>query len=378
LLNPIGMLPLFSNTLGDEELKAVEEVFESRWLARGKQCEAFEDEFAKSLGVAKTLLFNCCTSATYAALSALKIGPGDEVIIPSIQFVGVANAVVEVGAIPVFADIDMRTLNILPSEIERLRTTRTRAVFLLHYGGHPADISAVRSVCDGLLILEDAANAIFSTWNGQACGTLGDAGVWSFDAMKILVMSDGGALWLRSAEAMRNAEVFRYFGFPPEGSTGADLASVGRARWWEFDVEMPSGRFISNDLLAAIGRVQLRKLSSFIERRKSVWLLYKDILADVDQIDLPPEPLEGCTTSYYFFWVQTERRDELAVYLYRNGVYTSFRYHPLHRVKVYGNVEQLPNADLVAARTLCLPLHQNLSDEDVEKVTKLVHGFFGR
>jgi len=373
------MIQIFSNTLGIEELEEVNKVFKSRWLGKGNQCTAFEEEFAGYLGTDRpVLLFNNCTSATFTALEALGIGPGDEVIVPAIQFVGVANAVIHCGARPVFADVDRHTMQILPEEIDRLRSPETRAVFLLHYGGHPAPMFGIREAAYRLLILEDAANAVASTWEGKACGTLGDAGVWSFDAMKELVMVDGGALWMQSDHARTYAEKLRYFGFPPKAASGTDSQRKGNGRWWEFQVETGGGRHISNDVLAAIGRVQLKKLPSFIKRRQEVWEQYQGAFAGVPGITRPPNPTPNSTSSYYLYWVQLEKRDELARFLCEHSIYCTFRYYPLHQVLYYGSRQTLPGAEWAAEHTLCLPIHQNLSDQDVGRIIDTVVSFAKR
>ena len=368
------MIQIFSNTLGEEELQVVKAAFDSKWVGKGKQCDEFEREFAQHLNVEQVLLFNCCTSAIYCALQALGIGPGDEVIVSTVNFVACASAVVDMGATPVFADVDPHTLNILPSEIERLTTDRTKAVFLLHYGGHPCPMDEIRAACrEAVTIVEDSANAVSSTYKGQACGTLGDAGVFSFDAMKILVMVDGGALYLRDPEARERAGVYRYLGLAPKTTSGIDAMGEKQERWWEFELSTTSGRFVSNDVLAAIGREQLKKLPAFIDRRREIWEYYQQELVNVPGLVCPPEPLDNCTTSYYLYWIQVPgRRDELATHLAENGVYTTFRYYPLHLVEHYSAQCELPNSEHANEVTLNLPLHQNLSDEEVNRVVEAV------
>ncbi len=372
------MIPIFSNSLGEEELSAISEVFASKWLGKGKQCDAFEAEFAQHLKVLRVLLLNSCTAAIYTALRAIDIGPGDEVIVSTVNFVACASAVLELRAKPVFADVDPHTLNILPSEIERLKTSRTKAVFILHYGGHPCPMDEIRAACgDDIAILEDSANAVSSSYKGNMCGTLGDAGVFSFDAMKILVMTDGGALYLSDDEAFERAKVFRYLGLAPKTTSGMDAMNEKQNRWWEFELDETSGRFISNDVLAAIGRVQLQKLSNFIARRKQIWGYYQQEFQNLAEISCPPEPLPDTTTSYYLYWIQTpKRRDALAAYLAENGVYTTYRYFPLHLVKKFNDTSKLPVAEGVNETTLNLPLHQNLSDDNVQQIVDLVKTFF--
>ena len=326
------MIHLFSNSLGHEESQAVESVFRSRWLGKGKQCDAFEKEFAASLDAPRLLLTNSGTSAINIAARALGIGAGDEVIVSTVNFVACASAALEVGAVPVFADIDPDTLNIVPEEIDRLRTARTRAVFLLHYGGHPCPMDEILAACaENIAVIEDSANSVHSSYKGKMCGTIGDAGVYSFDAMKILVMGDGGALVLKDDQAFDRALIYRYLGLSSGSQSGIE-AMKNRHRWWEYDLDAVAGRHISNDVLAAIGRVQLQKLPQIIARRRQVWETYQTALANVGGLQRPPEPALDTTSSYYLYWIQLEeKRDELAAFLSENGVYTTFRYYPLHR-----------------------------------------------
>jgi len=367
------MINIFSNSLGAVELDAVRQVFDSKWLGRGKECDGFEKELAGHFGVEKIHLFNCCTSALYAAVRALKIGHNHEVIIPTISFPACVSAVLEAGGVPVFADVDPVTLNVLPSEIKRLKNYRTKAVFVLHYGGHPADIDAIKSACDGIPIIEDSACSVASTYHGRACGTLGDFGAWSFDAMKTLVTGDGGALYCKP-EYEGDVKKIRYLGLDESGSTGMDRASAGESRWWEFKLARASGRFIMNDIAAAIGRVQLKKVNWFIEVRKAVWKAYQTGLAGVDEITLPPEPLPNTKSSYYLFWIKAKRRDELAVFLKERGIYTTFRYYPLHMACNTG--VGLPNAEEISDTMLNLPLHQNLSTNDIGLIISSIKEFY--
>jgi len=374
------MIQIFSNSLGDDEAAAVKRVLESMWLGRGKECEGFEKELSAYFGAEDTLLFNCCTSAIYALLKAHGIGAGDEVIVSTVNFVAVASALIELGAKPVFADVDPDYYNILPSEIVRLKTKKTRAVFLLHYGGHPAPFDEIKAAAGpNVLIFEDSANSVASKYKGVHCGALGDGGAFSFDAMKILVMGDGGALILKDPEIRAKAKAFRYLGYGEGTTSGSEAAKTGSLRWWEYDLECVSGRFISNDIQASMGRIQLKKLPGFIARRKQIWDYYQKNLAGISGLSLPPEPLPGSTSSYYLYWVNARgKRNELAAFLKEKGIYTTFRYFPLHLVKFYGDKSRLKNAEEMNESTLNIPVHQNLSDGDVQQIVDALREFFKR
>lgn len=367
-------IQLFSNSLGDEELEAIKPVLKSKWIGFGNESKLFEKELGKKIGCSRLLAVNSCTSALFMSMKILGIASGDEVIIPSVNFIGVANAVLEVGAKPIFADVGLKTLNIIPEEIERLRTKNTKAVILLHYGGHPCDMEKIHEVTEGIYIIEDNANSILSKYKGISCGTLGDIGCFSFDAMKILSIGDGGAITVKDEKLFEKAQQLRYLGIKDRQS-GIDALKEKDHRWWEIELYRSSGRYITNDISSAIGRIQLRKLDSFIKRRKEIWHIYQKELAHLDWLTTPPEPLPGTESSYYLYWIKAKERDKLAKHLIENGIYCTFRYYPLHLIKFYGHKECLPNSEQLSDITLNIPMHQNLSDKDVKKVIQTIRDF---
>ncbi|WP_060886934.1 DegT/DnrJ/EryC1/StrS family aminotransferase [Streptomyces caniscabiei] len=367
------MIQVFQPRLGEEELSAVAEVFDSNWIGHGPRTKAFEASFAAHLGVEpdRLVFINCATAGLFLGTELLGLGGGDEVVLPSVSFVAAANAVADRGARPVFCDVDPRTLNPTAADVARVLTPRTKAVMLLHYGGRPGDVAAVADLCRerGVALIEDAACAVSSHVDGRAAGTFGDLAVWSFDAMKMLVCGDGGMLYVRDPDRAARARRLAYHGLArPSGFGQAGPAS---SRWWDLDVPEVGRRIVGNDLTAAIGTVQLRRLPGFVARRKQIVELYDCELADVPGLTLPPPLPDGHHSSYYFYWVQLDPgvRDEVARDLYAAGVYTTFRYPLLHRVPLYGATDQsLPHADEAAERTLCLPLHNGLDDSDVRTV----------
>lgn len=365
------MINVFQPSLGADELRAVAEVFDSNWLGHGPRTRAFEEEFAAHVGVpASGMMFiSSATAGLFLAAELLDLGPGDDVVMPSVSFVGAANAVAATGARLVFCDVDPHTLNASADDVRRALTPRTRAVVLLHYGGHPGDITAVARLCRdrGVQLVEDAACAVASAVDGQSCGAYGDVSVWSFDAMKVLVTGDGGMLYVRDEEVARRARRLAYHGLAQD--SGLAAAKVSH-RWWELDVRDFGRRVVGNDLTAAIGRVQLSKLPKVISRRRAIAELYDQLLAGIDEVRLPPPLPVGHTSSYYFYWVQLDPRirDQVAADLLDRGIYTTFRYPPLHRVAAYRGAADLPATDAAAEVTLLLPLHQGLTDNDVGTV----------
>ncbi len=371
-----GMINVFQPALGERELAAVAKVFDSNWIGHGAQADEFESTFAAHLGVDRAHMtsLNSCTEATFLAMELAGVGPDDEVVLPTVSFVGVGNAIASRGATPVFCDVDPWTLNPTAADVEAVLTARTKAVVILHYGGYPGEVAQIAQLCRdrGVLLIEDAAIAIASRVDGRACGTFGDMAMWSFDHGKIVVMVDGGLLYVRDPELAARAPKMAYFGL--EQRSGYDTAMRAKTRWWDFDISSFSRRSVTNDVLAAIGNVQMARLPEFIARRREVAQRYDSALSGVGAMRCPPPLPAGHESSYYMYWIQVDGgiRDELARDLYRQGIYTTFRYPLLHQVPAYGSEAKLPNAEQAAARTLLLPMHQSLSDDDVDRTAAAV------
>jgi aminotransferase len=370
------MINVFQPCLGAEELSAVREVFDSCWIGCGDRVDEFERSFAEHLGVGREQVTSTssCTEATFLAMEVLGIGPGDEVVLPTVSFVGAANAVAATGARPVFCDVDTRTLNPTVADVVARLSAATKAVVLLHYGGLPGQVSQIAQLCGdrGVTLVEDAANAVASRVDGRACGTFGDIGVWSFDHGKIAVSVDGGMLYARDPDVAARVAKRAYFGM--DRATGYAEATRTHTRWWDFEVSSFSRRSVMNDVLAAIGTVQLGKLAGFLARRRDIAARYDRLLSGIPGLLLPPAPPAGHESSYYLYWVQLDARvrDAVARELYDRGIYTTFRYPLLHKVRAYDADTHLSRAETAAARTLCLPLHQALSDRDVQLVATVL------
>lgn len=373
------MINVFQPSLGVEELEAVRRVFQSNWLGKGKLTESFEEAFAAHLGVPREHLrsTNSCSEGLFLSLKLIGAGPGDEIVMPSISFVASANAAVERGAKPVFCDVDPRTLNATAETIEAVLSPRTKAVLLIHYGGLPAEMDSILDLLRprGIQIIEDSACSVASAYKGRACGTLGDIGVWSFDPAKVLVTGDGGMVYARDPEMAHRVELELYLGLGSQSGFSNAVSS----RWWEFDVTCAGRRGITNDICSAIGLEQLKKLGAFLDRRAEIDRIYRRELAGLDWLALPPDVPEDCRTSYYFHWIQVTgegRRDRLAKHLRDKGIYTTFRYYPLHRVAFYKHASgRLPCADQAAEETLLLPIHQALTDSEVELILDAIRCF---
>lgn len=384
------MINIYVPSVGKEELKAVEQVFDSNWLGRGNKTEEFIKAMANKLtveayeGVVKVstrpenlIALNSCTEALFQTIELLDIKDGDEVILPSISFIGAVNPIVSRKAIPVYCDVDPFTLNTSAEYIEEKITSKTKAVIVLHYAGRPCDLDSIISLCKkhNITLIEDNANSPFSTYNGVSTGTIGDIGVWSFDAMKIMTLGDAGLVHCNNLDL---AEKFRYNSYLGL-KTSSGFSNKIDAKWWEFDIAMPGRRSIINDIAAAIGIEQLKKVDSFISRRKEIHTLYDEFLTtETDYIKIPPKLEKNITSSYYMYHIQFENeqiRDKFSSYLKEHGIYTTFRYYPLHMVPYLKDGSILPNTEKLMKLTLCIPLHQSLTDIDLGHIFETIKSF---
>lgn len=337
----------------------------------------FEEKWASHVGssVNKVLTTNCCSEGLFSSMHLCDIKAGDEVILPTISFVGAGNAVCVNGSKMVLCDVDRRTLNARAEDIEKCITSKTKAILLLHFGGIPCEMDEIMALADAhhLKVIEDCAAGVCSKYKGQALGTFGDIGMWSFDAMKILVCGDGAALHFKNPELREKAEKWLYFGLEAKSGFENSVAQ----KWWEFDISSFGHRAIMNNVTAAMALVQFDRLPEFMAKRSAVHQFYNDNLKDISWLDLPLPIGEGNTTSYYFYHIQTKngKRDELAKYLRDRNIYTTYRYFPLHRVPGYGVTANCPNADWAADNTLCLPMHQSLTQEDLELIVSTIKEF---
>ena len=367
------MINIYQPSLGDEELNAIKEVFESNWLGKGKKTEEFSKLMSEKIGVSRDNVetVNSCTEGLFQIMKLLNLKTGDEVVIPSVHFIGAASAIESVGCKPVFCDVDERTLNPTSNHIQEKITSRTRAVMILHFGGNPCDMDSILDVCNthDLKLIEDNANSPFSKYKGVNTGTIGDFGAWSFDSMKQLVMGDGGFVYIKDKKLVQKFIYETYLGL--KSSSG--FSNSIDTKWWEFDIDKPARRSIINDIQGAMGVEQIKKIDGFINRRKEIHNTYTEQLNNLEWLTLPKDIDKDCQSSYYMYHVQTDTRDDLAKYLKDNGIYTTFRYYPLHLVEYYKDINvMLPNTEELSKKTLCIPLHQSISENDVEYIIKTI------
>jgi perosamine synthetase len=369
------MIQVFKPDIGDEEIAAVSEVLRSGWLGLGPKTAEFERRFSAYVRTQSAVGVNSGTSALDLALRLLHISHNDEVIVPTFTFVSTAHVVAYNLATPIFADVDPDTLNISLDDVAAKITPRTRAILPVHYGGRPVDIDALRTIADGIPIVEDCAHACGSSLCGRKVGSLGDMGCFSFHAVKNLAMGDGGALTLDDPELTARAKRLRWLGID-KGTW--DRTESDRSYWWEYSVDEVGLKCHMNDIGAALGLVQLARLDAMNARRAEIADRYATALADVPEVKTPPPIEDGSHSSWHIYCIQCERRDDLSVWLQERGISTGVHYKPIHTYRCYGNRPVLKTAELVFPLVLTLPMYSGLTDDEVDQVVSGITSFYGR
>ncbi len=374
------MINIFQPSLGAEELEAISNVFESNWIGKGEQVELFERSFASLIkeDVSHLTSTTSCTEAIFLASELFNFTKKDEIIVPSISFVAVGSAVVKSGAKLVISDVDRHSLNITPKLLENSITPATKAVIVNHYGGYSCEIEEIANLCQKkkIILIEDSACALNSTFKGKALGTFGDMGFWSFDPMKMISTGDGGMIYLKDLDLMKSAKENLYLGLEPRKKTGLDTANSKNSNWWEIEINAPGRRAIMNNISAAIGNIQIEKLEEFTSRRRTISEIYRKELSSLKGIFLPPRSESYAESSNYFFWLQLDKRNELAKYLLEKGIYTTFRYWPLNKISYFKKERyELSSSDWASQHTLNIPIHQSLPDNDVFKIVESIKVF---
>ncbi len=362
---------------GVEEEEAVLRVVRSRWLSMGEETQCFEAEFAEFIGAKHTLAVTNATAALHLACIAANINPGDEVIVPSLTFVATANAVRYVGGVPIFADIESEDwLTISPTSIEKCISEKTRAIIVVHYAGYACDMPAIMEIAKkhNLIVIEDSAHTIGSELNGKKLGTWGHIGCYSFFSNKNMTTGEGGMLATNDDDLAGRLKVLR--------SHGMTSLSWDRHKGhaWTYDVVDLGYNYRIDEIRSAIGRVQLKKVGGFNQRREKLTHLYREMLSElVPEIKVPFQAGRG-TSCYHIMPVLlpagTNRFDFMEG-MKAEGIQTSIHYPPIHHFKNYQDQPEFLRVDLaltetIGAREITLPLYPMMKDGDVEIVVTAI------
>lgn len=365
------LVPLSDVAVDEELVAAASEAVESGWWSMGPRVAEFERAFADFVGVGHALAVGSGTAAIHLALHACGCGPGDEVIVPSLTFVAAANSIVATGARPVFCDATGFTdLNLDVADVEAALTPRTRAIVVLHYGGFPCAVDEVARMASdrGIAVIEDAAHAPGARIGDRSCGALARVGCFSFFANKNLPVGEGGMVTTDDPSVAERVRLLR--------SHGMTTLTWDRHRGHAsgYDVLDAGFNYRLDEVRAAIGLVQLRRLEAGNTARARLWGRYRDALSGLDGLIVPfAVPADGVVPAFHLAVVvlpEGVSRDAVREAMATAGVQTSVHYPPIHRFTAYADAtgRELPRTEALADRLLTLPLYPHMGERAVDVV----------
>lgn len=364
------MIPYGRQYIDDDDLAAVVQVLRGDWLTTGPAVEEFEKALRKWTGDTPVVAVSSGTAALHAAYAGAGIAPGDEVITPPITFVATQAALVHLGAVPVFADVEGDTATIDPAAVEAAVTTRTTAIVAVDYAGHPADMAAIRDIASrhGLLVIEDAAHSLGSTYEGQAVGSLADMTTFSFFPTKNITTAEGGAVASAHSDLLLRTRRFARQGLIRE----QEELLLSEEGPWHQEVHEVGLNYRLSDVQAALGLSQLSKLAAFKERRAAIKAYYDDALRDLPGVDIPAQrSAVDPVWHLYPLRVPTAQRRDIFVQLRQQGIGVQVNYLPAYRhpaLAALGQPEEFPSSEEFYAREISLPIHAGLTDSDLDRV----------
>lgn len=367
------MIPIFRPSMDYQEANAVKKVLESGWIGLGPKTEEFEKALEAYLGSQHIITTNSATAALHLALIAAGVKEDDEVISPSLTFVSTNHVILYQKAKPVFCDVDPETLCADPKDVIKKITSRTKAIILVHYGGHAVDMDPVLKIArkKNIIVIEDAAHALGGKYKGKMLGTIGDLGCFSFHAVKAVAMGDGGAIFTKNKKIAEMLKAYRWMGISKD-----TWDRQGPKKYsWQYDVQYVGYKYHTNDILSAIGLVQLKKLPIVMKRKLSIFNRYNKAFSTIKWLQTPVQK-SYTTHALHNYCIKTEHRDALSSYLADQKISTTVHYEPNHFYPIYKKYRiKLPVTEKLYNEILLLPFYYGLSNQEVDYIIEKVKSF---
>ncbi len=370
---------LFKPSFGEEELQNIKEAFERSWVGLGPNVNEFEKQWAEFVGAEVAIGLNSATAALHLALAVFNFPEGKKVLVPSLTFSSTASAILYNRLIPVFVDSDPVTLGMDLEDMKRKWDKDVVAVMPVHYAGHPVPMDELMPWAreKGLKVIEDCAHTSGALYKGKALGTWGDIGCYSFEEKKLMTTGDGGMMVTNQAELFKDVKAMRWVGIDKDNWKTAKAYTDANhdALHWFYELNVLGYKYNMNDLAAAIGLAQLKKLPAMNARRSEIIRMYMEGVEGLDGIK-PLLPYEPETYVYQMFGIRAEKRDELMLYLKSKGIATGCHYTPLSMQPLFKPFAKgCEFIEKEADKFITLPLHADLTDEEVEYVIEHLKSF---
>jgi len=356
-------IKLFDPYTDKFEKIAINRVLESNFWASGSgnnNVKKFEERFSKYVNSKSSIAVNSGTAALNLTLSMYDI-KNKEVILPSLSFVATANAILENGGIPKFADIDENTLCIDPKKISKLISKKTKVILPVHFGGISSDLTEISKLCKNnkIKLIEDAAHAAGTSYKNNKIGSHGDLVCFSFHPVKNLAMPTGGLISINSKDHKKLSNILKE----------KRWCGITNRKGADYDVKAIGWNYYMNEFSAAIGLVQLKKLDNMNNKRKKIAEKYSNEILLENKMPFD----KGC--SYHFYWIRVKNREQFREKLLKKGIETGIHYKPIHNFTLYKSKIKLPITEKVGKEIVTLPTHPNISKTDVEKIIKIVNKY---
>ena len=367
-------IPLCRPAFGDAELQALQETAASGWIGRGPRTIELEERFAEYIGCQEAVSLNSATAALHLALLTADVD-GQEVLTTSMTFVSTNQAILHAGGRPVFCDIDAETMAIDPQDIARKITPTTRAIVVMHYGGHACDMDPILELADkhGLWVIEDVAQGCGGSYRDRKLGSLGYIGCFSFQATKNMTTGDGGMLVTGDAAVAERARRLRWVGITRP--TWERFHPGPARRSWVYDIEEIGFKYEMNDLSACLGLVQLERLEELITSRQRLLDRYRSELEDVEGISMLTQQ-EYASSACYNAVIKSDHRDELYEFLDDQGIDSNVHYYPNHLFSIFRPyTTRLPVTEAEWQRILSIPLYPDLQTAEQDHVISCLKSF---
>lgn len=373
-------LPVSLPTIEQEEINEVVDSLKSGWITTGPKVIKFEEKFKHYVGAKQAVALNSGTAALHVSYLAAGIKPGDEVITTPLTFAATVNMILLVGARPILVDIDLKTLNIDPAKIEKAITPKTRAVVPVHFAGLPCDMEAIGAIARrrNLTVIEDAAHAVGTKYNGKLIGTLSPFTCFSFHPMKNITTGEGGIVTVEEEAIAEKLRALRFHGIAKDAWKRYD--KKGSAL---YDVQALGFKYNMLDIQAAIGIHQLDKLERFISRRTEIARQYYEAFSSLETLILPPDGRKQDRHAWHLYPVQfkieklRKDREKIIDELKTENIGTGIHYIAIHLHSFFSKTlgyhrGDFPNAEYVSDRVLSLPLYPSMTEQDVQDVIQAV------
>ena len=355
-------IKLFDPAIDEREVKkTVKTLMSGFWAsgAGGGQVQEFEKKFKKFINSKSCVSVNSGTAALHLAAALCDI-KGKEVILPSLSFVSTAHAIMYNGGIPVFVDVNPHTLCIDPEEIKKKISKKTRCIIPVHFAGMPADIKKIQKLSNSnIMIIEDAAHACGSEFNGKKIGSHGDFVCFSFHPVKNLAMPTGGLISINNHNYKKITEDLK----------SKRWCGISNRKYGDYDVDKIGWNFYMNELSAAIGLVQLQKIKKMNNKRKSIAKIYDKELNVSKKIPFTS------TCVYHLYWICVKNRESFRRKLLEKGIETGTHYKPIHQLSLYKKSVKLPLTEKIAKEIVTIPIHPNLTGSQIDYIVKTVNRF---